>query len=877
MAVLTSETHPLRIDQVETPQGGTVGMTFCPGKKQPNSHSGHWNRDLAKDLAVIKSWGAEAVVTLMEPQELAWVSVSELGEAVEALGLDWYHLPIRDVHPPGQRFENRWVLYGLRLRRLLRRGGKVVLHCRGGLGRTGTVAARLLVELGLPPNEAIAAVRAARPGTIETPAQETHVLDCREPEANEAFLDRALGCLLGGGIGDGLGYAVEFQSLSQIRQQFGPDGLREPVLHGGYLRVSDDTQMTLFTLEGIVRATANADPDRLIASIQHAYADWLDTQGGQSEGYVIQGTLAKRKAMRQLRAPGNTCLSALKAGGAGTPERPINDSKGCGAVMRVAPLGWQKEGGRTALFALAARAGALTHGHPDGWASAGMLGALIGELFYGKGIRNALADAKLITAGQLDAQGVRADLLGVVARAEAQAKRLRNKPDRAIASIGQGWVGEEALAIALYAVLTARSFEDAVRRAANHGGDSDSTAAIAGQIWGAWKGIDSLPMAWVRRLDVLPECLHGVVQLASQGYTAAPTAAMRDNTLLAPSVKTCIDVLEMVHVLHRRGHQKLRIAPGMAPSGCCWRVAVAPSDSFLDDNGALLRHNDDAAHHTTGNGPHPFAWRDAQGKTPHELADLFIERFPELARRGEGADWPYAGWYLEVLRHASRGAFPVAYSDGYIDQDSRYLKLVSPGPPLDKRMPAPPLPMAQAPSLSVDGLLADVLELAAKLEPDEVVIDLDEFDLKGASLYEQAERVLALTAFYQQWEEALMPFTANVWDSLVEPKAPKVAYMAKTLSIGGSDKLALRKVLNAFLQTVDAAMAAAEDFHSEHNIVTEMSAYLADIREYFGRLDAIVDHHANRWARLLNGEPMDLEPHTPPTADIIQGPWLRKD
>jgi ADP-ribosyl-[dinitrogen reductase] hydrolase len=643
MGLLTSKTHPLRIDTVETPPGGVIGMTFCPGKKQQYSHSGHWDRDLATDLAAVRNWGAEAVVTLMEPEELAWVGVDRLGDAVEALGLDWYHLPIRDAHPPGQRLENRWVLYGLKLRRILRRGGKIVLHCRGGLGRTGTVAGRLLVELGMSPREAIAAVRAARPGTIETAKQEAHVLACRVPEANEAFLDRALGCLLGGAIGDGLGYAVEFQSLHQIQQQFGPEGLLRPLLNGGKLRVSDDTQMTLFTLEGIARASAASDPDRCMASIQHAYADWLDTQGGQRKGYAIQGTLAKRKAMRQLRAPGHTCLSALKAGGAGTPQRPINNSKGCGAVMRVAPLGWQTEGGRTALFDLAARAGALTHGHPEGWASAGMLAALIGELFYGKGIRNALKDAKSITAAQLDHHGVRADLLPLVARAEAHAKRLRNDPYRAIASLGQGWVGEEALAIALYAVLSARSFEDSVRRAANHGGDSDSTAAIAGQLWGAWKGIDSLPMAWVRRLDVLPECLHGIAQLASKRYSAAPTAAMRPNTLLAPTIKTCIDILEMVHILHRRGYQKLRIAPGIAPSGCCWRVAVSPSDNFLDDNGALLRDFEDAVCHTTGNGAYPFEWRDAQGMSPYELADLFLDRVPELARRGQGADWAYAG------------------------------------------------------------------------------------------------------------------------------------------------------------------------------------------------------------------------------------------
>jgi ADP-ribosylglycohydrolase len=671
-------------------------MTFCPGKKQRNSHSGHWDRDLVADLGVIKDWGAEALVSLMEPDELTSVGVGHLGDVVEALGLDWYHLPIRDVHPPGQRFENRWVLYGLRLRRLLRRGGQLVLHCRGGLGRTGTVAARLLVELGMGPSDAVAAARAARPGTIETTAQEAHVLAFMEPEHNEAYLDRVLGCLLGGAIGDAFGYAVEFDRLATIQQRFGPAGLREPVLNDGRMHVSDDTQMTLFTLEGLSRAPDDAAPDPLIASIRHAYADWLDTQGEQSKGYGVTGTLAKRMAMRHRRAPGMTCLSALSAGGHGTPERPINTSKGCGAVMRVAPIGWLTRHNRIATFDLAARAGALTHGHPDGWASAGMLAALISELFSGKGLRRALDDAKSITATYLAQNRIQADLLPTVASAEVCANRLRHDPCRAVARIGQGWVGEEALAIGLYATLTAGTFEDAVRRAANHDGDSDSTASIAGQIWGAWKGVDSLPMAWVRRLDVFPECLHGVAQLVGRGYSAAPTAAMRRNSVLDPTIRTCIAILEMVHVLHRRGYQRLRIAPGMAPSGCCWRVAVTPSDNVLPDHGAKLRTFEDAAHHVTGGGAYPFQWRDAQGKSPQELADLFLERFPELARRGQGADWPYAGWYLEVLAHAARGRFPVAYADWRDEPDPRYLVLYGREVTARDRLLAPPLP---APSL----------------------------------------------------------------------------------------------------------------------------------------------------------------------------------
>ncbi|MBP6582244.1 MAG: ADP-ribosylglycohydrolase family protein [Chromatiaceae bacterium] len=866
MAKLTSQTHPLRIDAVVAPGGGYIGMTFCPGKKQKNSLSGHWDRDLATDLAVISAWGARALVTLMEPEDLANVGVSHLGDAVEALGLDWYHLPIRDVQPPGQRFENRWILYGLKLRRLLRQGSRVVIHCRGGLGRTGTVTARLLVEMGMPPEEAMQAVRTARPGTIETAAQEAHVRDARPPELDEAFLDRALGCLLGGAIGDGFGYAIEFDSLNQIQHHYGPAGLREPVFKDGRLVVSDDTQMTLFTLEGMTRTPRGAGPDILVANIASAYADWLDTQGGQHKGYAPHGTLAKRPAIRHCRAPGNTCLSALLAGGGGTLSHPLNASKGCGAVMRVAPLGWLASQGRDHLFDLGTRTGVLTHGHEAAWASAGLLADLVGRLFGGHGLTSALKEAVAMVG--LMAQGKHVDLITIVGRAEHCAKRQRATPQQAIAVLGQGWVGDEALAIALYSVLSASSFADAIRRAANHGGDSDSTASIAGQLWGAWKGLDALPMAWVRRLDVLPECLHGVGELAKQGYRAVPTATLRRATVPEPYIQTCLNILEMVHILHRRGYQRLRIAPGLAPSGCCWRVSVAPWDNFQADNGSLLRNFEDAVHHTTGNGELPFEWRDGRGKNPQELADLFLARHPELAERGWGADWAYAGWYLEVLAQAARGLFPAAYGDWYEQPDPRYLVLTGPSASGQQRMPAPPL----GPDTDFPVLLEDECEVDPALGGG---IDPEEVDLRTYDLSEDHGRVQALVCFYHQMGKSLIPFTAQVWDALTEPRNAKVVDMAEELGTGGTGKVALRKLLECYLQTTDAAVAQAEYPIEGIDGETDPVGWQQAHAKWHDNMSAILYQHAKRWSRLLNGEPMDLETSLP--GKVIEGPWLKSD
>lgn len=132
----TSLTHPLRIDAVEAPGGGLIGMTLCPGKMQPYAASGTWDRDLGLDLVRIQEWGAVAVVTLMEAFELAEYHVERIGAAVEALGMEWHHLPIVDVDVPREPFETGWVWSGPTLRGHLSAGRRILLHCRGGLGRT---------------------------------------------------------------------------------------------------------------------------------------------------------------------------------------------------------------------------------------------------------------------------------------------------------------------------------------------------------------------------------------------------------------------------------------------------------------------------------------------------------------------------------------------------------------------------------------------------------------------------------------------------------------------------------------------------------------------------------------------------------------------
>lgn len=175
--IRTSDTHPIRIDAVQPLGGwGIIGMSFCPGKTQTDARTGSWHRDLEKDVARIREWGANSVLTLIERPEFAELNVSTLPCEIERQGMSWMHLPIRDMHPPGHSFMSQWNRYGKELVDQLATGKNVFIHCKGGLGRTGTIAACLLIESGIKHLEAIDCVRKARPKTIETVAQEFFVL-----------------------------------------------------------------------------------------------------------------------------------------------------------------------------------------------------------------------------------------------------------------------------------------------------------------------------------------------------------------------------------------------------------------------------------------------------------------------------------------------------------------------------------------------------------------------------------------------------------------------------------------------------------------------------------------------------------------------------
>lgn len=172
----TSQSHPLRIDSLPCSLG-RIGITFCPGKKGPSSKGTPWDRDLDLDLEAIRAFGASSLVSLIEDFEFDLLRVPKAQFAARAGELfTWYHLPIVDVSIPDAAFEEPWTQASFALRQELARGGTVVFHCRGGLGRAGMMAARLLIDSGVAASEAIQQVRTARPGAIETRQQEAYLL-----------------------------------------------------------------------------------------------------------------------------------------------------------------------------------------------------------------------------------------------------------------------------------------------------------------------------------------------------------------------------------------------------------------------------------------------------------------------------------------------------------------------------------------------------------------------------------------------------------------------------------------------------------------------------------------------------------------------------
>jgi len=315
---------------------------------------------------------------------------------------------------------------------------------------------------------------------------------------------RCQGSLLAGAVGDALGYEVEFMRLFQIKQEFGEKGIRDYVLHEGQAIFSDDTQMTLFTAEGCFRATA---PENSLQSIRRAYLDWFDTQTRHFPLEDNRGSeLLKEPELFARRAPGMTCMSALDGGGNGTLTHQINDSKGCGGVMRVAPIGLYytpNDMNSIQIDLLGAQAGALTHSHELGWIPCAGLVHMVRLLSQEGATMHEATTSMIAHMAELFAGLEFTDDFTEIMNEALQLADSNETTEDCIKSLGGGWVGEQALAIAVFCALRYEDdFTECICASVNHDGDSDSTGAIAGNLIGAKLGIDAIPQRYLEHLQL---------------------------------------------------------------------------------------------------------------------------------------------------------------------------------------------------------------------------------------------------------------------------------------------------------------------------------------------------------------------------------------
>lgn len=485
----SSLTHPLEIAEISPDAGyGQIGLTLCPGKKQPFALSGGWDRDLTLDLNRIAGWGACAVVTLMEEHELHTLKVPALGVEVEARHMDWIHLPIPDISVPDRAFEHQWAQAGPGLRALLRNGFNVLVHCKGGLGRSGTIAARLLTELGWLPDDAIAAVRAARPGAIETAEQSRHVRKCEpiaevQPDRSPAAIqDRAIGSLLGLAVGDAVGTTLEFtarDSRSPLTNMVG----------GGPFRLkpgqwTDDTAMALALADSLL-AHDPLDP----ADLMGRFIAWRETGRYSCTGSCFDIGATVATALNRWKRTGDPIAGSTHA-----------DSAGNGSLMRLAPVVIRYFDDPGALDRAAQLQSRTTHGAPEAIAAC-------------TGFVHVLADA------------IRGQPLSEILRA-----RQGPYPPAIAAILAGSWRGKrrdqikstgyvvDTLEAAIWSVARTSNFRSAVLTAANLGEDADTTAAVAGQLAGAIYGLSAVPKGWLEALAWRERIEHagqGLLRLAA--------------------------------------------------------------------------------------------------------------------------------------------------------------------------------------------------------------------------------------------------------------------------------------------------------------------------------------------------------------------------
>ena len=347
--------------------------------------------------------------------------------------------------------------------------------------------------------------------------------------------DKIKGCLFGGAVGDALGYPVEFMSYHEIIKKYGPKGIIEYDIDYSWLnkkfrdaQISDDTQMTLYTAEAIMKNTNSIEA--IIENTKNAYLVWMSKQTGIRLDLNIDLEIAKIEALNKRRAPGTTCINALQSINSGKEVK--NDSMGCGGVMRVAPVGilgaikgWDyiENPFDNKTMKLAAEISKITLCHEFSTYSSALYAEIIRQCIIKEEItiddlKEIIKEAIKILVPSVCGFGHYWAMMQT--RITNLFKYLDDPRDdwQIIESeLGEGWVAPEALVIALFCVL--RHFDDfsgCLIAAVNHSGDSDSTGAIAGNIIGAILGYKRIPQSYIVNIqnrDYIDRISHNLMAL----------------------------------------------------------------------------------------------------------------------------------------------------------------------------------------------------------------------------------------------------------------------------------------------------------------------------------------------------------------------------